>query len=163
MLRLFLHFYKHYYLVLFPPRFSFIWSIGSLSPIITISPTIAKGVNAAGQDIFRFKIVNLSRFRAFDISISVQKVTILIQNGNHVTIDPIPLSGGIKGIPFLESKKAGEKDPHNIHACRFGTLDDIPTMLNLGNCYLEVQVVARHGVSGLPRVFTRRFDTIQCG
>ena len=133
-----------------------------LKPKIAISSYIVqtdKDSRFPGKTVFYFKIVNNSLFfKAFDIKLNLWSVTETVTNGeNDISIQDIKLSRD--NLFFMQSLLKGNQlvDKNALCACIFTTEEDIVPLMEKDNNYLQIQVIAKHGLSGLTGVFTKKY------
>lgn len=133
-----------------------------LAPSIKISRYIVKrdGVIPRGESpiVFVFKFVNKSFFPAFDIMIELFE------------IEKVPVAEGKMNIRFTNVNMAmdtikyvhgywyfGEINRVGNYAVLPKTYEDLEQHMNNEHVYLQLQVTAKHGLTGLSRVFKKDF------
>lgn len=133
-----------------------------LKPKIDISPYIIetnKDPRFQNKTVFYFKIVNNSLFfKAFDIKLNLWSVTETVTNGeNDISIKDIKLYRD--NLFFMQSLLKGNQivDKNALCACIFTTEEDILPLMERDDNYLQIQVIAKHGLSGLTGVFTKKY------
>ena len=134
-----------------------------LRPKIVISPDIAhyKDVNEpdTGKKLFYFKFVNKSKHAAFDIRVRVCEL-IRIPTGNKQfherRIDLVLRKDFLAHMP--RHKKLKPEDTFapfaNISCC----LSDLGPILDDQTKCVEIQIILRHGLTGLAKVFTHEYS-----
>ena len=134
----------------------------TLAPSIKISPFIVKrdGVKNRNEPaiVYVFKFINKSYFKSFDINLELFKLERLPQeNGKWDT--------RFKRMEMVESSLKfvpgfwyfGEIDKTANYAILPKTFEDIESLINDDHVYLQLQITARHGLTGLSRVFKKDF------
>lgn len=125
----------------------------TLSPRIKISPYISKQ-NINGTEVFIFKVVNMSRFNAYNVKFSLAKRTPYILDGkvNH-RLETVKLrKHKLFSIPHYK-KGEGFGD----YAALIGTTLDISQNIGVDNLDYELSVSVCHGLSNLTKVDRKRF------
>ncbi|RYC71244.1 MULTISPECIES: hypothetical protein [Spirosoma] len=133
-----------------------------LKPKILISSYIMetdKDSRFPNQAVFSFKIINSSIFfKAFDVNLNLWSVTEEVASGkNDIVIQDVPLVRS--DLFYIESviKGCSLVDKNSPCACIFTTTTDIRPLVAQRNQYLQLQVIVRHGLSGLSGVFTKKY------
>jgi hypothetical protein len=135
-----------------------------LRPRVFISSNIACANNDSrfpGEIVYQFKIINGSFFfNTFDIRLKLWACEEYVINGkNNIKINDLPLVRD--NLFIMKSLMTGNPylDKNSQAACTFTTKADLPTYMHDDNKFIQLQVVARHGLSGLSGVFTKVFYT----
>lgn len=133
-----------------------------LKPKILISPYIIETDQDSrypSQTIYCFKVINSSIFfKAFDVSLNLWAVTEEVSHSkNDILIEDVELVR--PHMFYIESVIFGNPwiDKSAQCACIFTTTENIKPLLEGKNKYLQLQVIVKHGLSGLSGVFTQRF------
>lgn len=134
-----------------------------MRPKIVISPEIAyyKDVNDpdGGKKLYYFKFVNKSKHEAFDVRVRVSEL-IRIPAGNkrfhERRIDLELKKDFLSHIP--KHKKLAPEDTFapfaNVSMC----MTDLGPILDDQTKCVEIQIILRHGLTGLGKVFTHEFS-----
>jgi hypothetical protein len=127
-----------------------------LRPQIKISPVIAhyKDLTIPGERRYYFKMINLSRYDAFDLRFRVcELIRIPAGNGkmHEQRKDMRVRFDHMAHVPKFRKIKDGET--FAPHALIVTCLDDLLPILDDDNKCVELQVTLRHGLTGLARVF----------
>ncbi len=142
-----------------------------LRPKIKISKKICKQKDRfdSTKDCFVFKVVNKSWFHAFDLSVKLIQCDAVIamtsQNRNDLRITTIELEHPTtfthvaKNTPWFW-KKITSRD-NGYYAIQFKTYEKITKALDDEHSTLRLQVIMRHGLSGLTHVFHRDYRNTQ--
>lgn len=137
-----------------------------LRPQIEIAPVIALETDK-GENWYWFKIINKSRFDGFDLKFILEKtVTVPCNGGFHITdFEKIPFrqdSFGLipKRIPPKKSNGKSKK-PKDVdtasHCFQVRTSTDLEKLLKDQHTALRLQVILRHGLTGLSDSFEWNF------
>jgi len=138
----------------------------TLRPKILICHYISKQPNAFEIDLpstYVFKIVNKSRFSAFDIQLELFKLEQyrVTARGINNRIKAVPLIiDEIKHIPPFKSNKNSNKSSFAPHAILFRTNCKLEEILIKETETLQLQITLRHGLTGLSRVYQKDFITL---
>lgn len=106
------------------------------------------------ETLFGFKFINTGRFPLYDV-----KINLLIGMPNHS-------AGGrnvsSKSIPLITNsfhciKARIKKNRDSPHCVIVATTYDLRKYWNSESSILELGIVARHGVSGLPKIYNKEF------
>lgn len=133
-----------------------------LAPSIKISPFIVRrnGITSRNEPetVYVFKFINKSFFKCFDINLELFKLESLPQEeGKWDTrfkrMDMVESS--LKFVPGFWY--FGEINKTANFAVLPKTFDDIESLIDDDHVYLQLQVTARHGLTGLSRVFKKDF------
>jgi hypothetical protein len=136
-----------------------------MRPKIKISPHIAhyKDLNNQNKKIYYFKIVNKSWHAAYDLRFRVCELSrIPAENRKfHERREDLKLRREyLTHIP--KHKKIGENDVAAPHALIITCLDDLHPILEDDNKCVELQVIMRHGLTGLAKVFSYEYSSYTC-
>ncbi|MCU0336303.1 MAG: hypothetical protein MUF12_00435 [Sediminibacterium sp.] len=121
-----------------------------------ISDEIAKEIRPDGTIIYWFKIINKSRYTAFDLNISIDTREIKTVNDPSAITDEM-LEAIIVSRPLFPTvpKYADDKTvaltKQASHCIQVHTKNDLDAIFNSGNYTILLQVSLKHGVSGLSR------------
>lgn len=138
----------------------------TLRPKVEISEYICKQINdyeTSPQFIYVFKIINKSRFSAFDIQLELFKLEQyrVTAKGINNRINLVPLVvNHIKHIPPFASTAHCHKSSFASHALVFRTNVTLEHILNKERETLQLQVTLRHGLTGLSRVYQKDYIKI---
>lgn len=116
---------------------------------------------------YRFKIMNHSIFRAYDLVIYIYKKERVSQSGNDIRRSLLAKIDGYEiGIPYLQSSLLSLFDKSRPHACQFRPSrfikdSDFYNAIS-GDSSIEVLVTLRHGLSGLQGIFIKEFPNEDC-
>ena len=138
-----------------------------MRPCIKISTTIARYKNMIpesniewGEQVYYIKIVNKSWHAAYDVKLRLSEL-IRIPAGNgkmHERRKVLRLHrDALWHIPRHKNGKGNTFAPHAVVSL---ILVDILTILQDDNKCVEVQVILRHGLTGLSKVFTQEFGDV---
>ena len=132
-----------------------------MKPSIAISTKIAHIDNARFGEILKnsylFKIVNNSIFIAYDIRVELEKIEkYSVKNGSNNRILPLILSKN--NVYFVKNKNIWNRN-NGQNAYLFKTNEDLSKILE-ENCSVRFMIPARHGFSGLTKIFIQEFDVI---
>ena len=127
-----------------------------LRPKIAISPYICYRDSS-----FWFKIVNMSMYHAFDIKIELFKMVPLIHSAGNSNVDIYNTKLKTSDWTSINRyrRKHSEKDPFSLFAQLIFTQSEIEQYLSEPGTYLELQITARHGLTGLADRFTQQFPS----
>ena len=130
-----------------------------VKPKIRLSSEIAEQTVDSDPNamFYRFKILNDSLFyKAYDIEVRLfHAIPIYSGDGQNVKLLEIPLRRN--RTAFLQSAVKGQRETEKTHACQFRTDNNLRELLKEESSYLQLQVTARHGLSGLPGIFVQRY------
>ncbi|MEM7550886.1 MAG: hypothetical protein AAF363_14480 [Bacteroidota bacterium] len=138
----------------FTASIGFLWLyISKKRPKILISPHISR-TTFSGKQYFQFKFVNKTRSPIYDIKVNLSSATPTGSINNR----------GIM-YKYLEIKhpnlnyvpKEDSKDDYNLHARRLWSSDDFDEILEDENVELQLEIIARHDVSGLTSILSKNF------
>ncbi len=136
-------------------------------PRIEISKTIGKD-NRENKEIkdsssppyYWFKIISWSGYRAFDIKLKLFVVTSHHAGGLHLNLKPLSILNSFAEPPSLAANT--RKDNSNENCLQFRTNEDLENIIEEDDKFIRVVVEARHGLSGLPKVFVQDYDSMSC-
>lgn len=124
-----------------------------LRPRVKISPDLCyqKDIyDGDGRMCYLIKVVNLSRFSAYDINAELSSlITYPVKDGTNYRFTKLKLKSDKLNFiaPFRKKKNYGD------FAFLFRTYEDVNAILNDERNSLQFQVTLRHGLTGLSRVF----------
>jgi hypothetical protein len=132
-----------------------------MKPSFTISTKIAHIDNERFGQILKnsylVKIVNNSFFIAYDIRVELEKIEkYSVKNGSNNRILPLNLSKN--NVYFVKNKSIWNTN-NGQNAYLFKTNEDLSKILQ-ENCSVRFMITARHGFSGLTKIFIQEFDVI---
>ena len=138
--------------------------VNQLRPRFIISKHICR-INEIREDLkgekrYSFKIVNRSRYTAFDakIELYLMKPSQHTESRHNLIMKEISIrTSNIDSIPKYR-KKYQVKDPNALFAILIHTNEDMETALSEPNTYLMLKVTVRHGLSTLAKTITCKFD-----
>jgi hypothetical protein len=137
---------------------SMVWilMVRLIRPRIAISPLITESPTAEDDEkIFRIKIINRSRRAAVDLRFELSLLVPINAKGGIVLRNNIipPISNA----PMLLAPLRGS-DPDDLNAYRIRFSEDLRNLLaaTVGGA-LRIRIYARHEVSGVGRVFERKY------
>ncbi len=125
-----------------------------LRPKLLISPYICRRGNK-----YWFKIVNKSLYHAFDVKIELFRMAPISHSGGRFNVDIHPVKLHTSDWTSINRfrRKYSEKDPFSLFAQTIFTEENIEIPLRENGTYLELQLTARHGLSGLADRFIMQF------
>lgn len=128
-----------------------------LRPKIKIAPHICKQrdvFDETNRDCYLFKVVNLSWFSAYDVSVDLSYVRRYpVKDGINSRLFPLSLK--VDKLNFMPSfRPKWLKRNNGDYAFLFRTYDDLNTLLQDQQKSIFLQVTLRHGLTGLAKVFT---------
>lgn len=127
-------------------------------PRIKISEKISRHT-IKGHKNFVFKFVNMTKDDIFDVSIElVLYKPIGTVNGTNLRGKQISLVDDFTAYLPKESKG----DPHNLHAIRVRTTENLDQEWKDGSSFLQLTVIAKHSLSGLNKVFHQNYMSREC-
>ena len=134
-----------------------------LRPNVKISPIICKHKDTFDNSeryCYLFKIVNLSWFSAYDISVELSSlVPYPVKEGLNFRFFPLSLK--IDKLNFIAPYRASWfKKNYGEYAMLFRTFDDLSEILNDERKSIKIQVTLRHGLTGLSKVYY--MDFVNC-
>jgi hypothetical protein len=132
-------------------------------PVIRISPFLCKNQSEFGGEgtMYFVKVVNISLFTAYDIRVEM----------NVLERYPTPPSGMVNkrmlplNLVFDSHSNLPGYRPRWMrkeadHCLRFRTKEDLDTIVKNNQKSVEVQLIARHGLTGLVKVYTQEYSDI---
>ena len=134
-----------------------------LRPNVKISPQICKYKDTFDNSeryCYLFKIVNLSWFSAYDISVDLSSlVSYPVKEGMNFRFSPLTLK--TDKLNFIAPYRASWlKKNYGEYAMIFRTFDDLSGILNDERKSIKIQVTLRHGLTGLSKVYY--MDFVNC-
>lgn len=131
-----------------------------MRPRIKISPYICKKLDNfdnINQTYYAFKIVNMSWFSAFDISIELSSlVSYPLKSGINFRYTPLKLKTS-KCFYLAPYRPTFYKKDYAEHALIVRTYDNIEEILAANEKSIKIEVTLRHGVTGLSKIHTMTF------
>ena len=130
-------------------------------PKFEISPFICKGKLANSEDTidyFFIKIINKSKYAAYDVKLFLQKRTYYktppnaSESSNLYNLNLV--SNSIPMIPAF--KKHIKTYSENCYTIR--TNDDLNSILKDGGTTIKIDLYVKHGLTGLFSVFTKEYS-----
>lgn len=137
-----------------------------LRPRIAISDCIAKQENTydkSTQYVYIFKIYNQSLFSAFDLQFELFQQTQYRADKYGINQINHPLNlhvSGVKHLPRYHSSRMCKKTSFAKHAYLFRTGEDLEQILRDDSKTIQLQIVLRHGLTGLSRVYKKDYINI---
>ena len=129
-----------------------------LVPKIVISEHISK-VKREGKTSYEFKFVNHTKSGIFDVRIEpvFYKPYGDIEGMNLKSTD-------IKLVDnFMSSiSKKSKIDKNNMHAQRVSTLDNLEAKWTDKSSFIKLTIISKHSLSGLNRVYSKEFYSVDC-
>ena len=125
-----------------------------LRPKLLISPYICKRGNK-----YWFKIVNKSMYHAFDVKIELFRMVPINHSGGRSNVDIHAVKLHTSDWTSINRfrRKYSEEDPFSLFAQTIFTEEDLEVPLRENGSYLELQLTARHGLTGLADRFIMQF------
>ena len=149
----------------FCASFVFIFSLlFIMRPSIKVSPFIVKSdydYDPNEELFYMFKVVNTTWFPIFDIELSLFKVTPYPAENGKTNNRVVKLDFKIdrlKHIPRAPIFGHG----NGTCACLFRTYEDVLSILCREGDKVRIEITAKHGVTGIPRVFQEEFVHRKC-
>lgn len=139
---------------------AFLVLLWMLKPNIKLAERVAQTEDEEGNEMYLFKIINNSRFFAlYNIEVNLFKVTQeTVEGGLNSRFDHLEVKKNrITRIPH-KSKKDSDAFYAQILTCR----EPLSDHLRRNNTYIELQIMARHALSGFSKVFDAKFHTQAC-
>jgi hypothetical protein len=141
-----------------------------LKPSINICTKFAEIPSMTGSEKhLRFKIVNTSLFKAYDLQVHIFHKKHANLSGADITSKLIAsFEGHEVGISYLQSSLNALFEDSRTNAAQFRffkidtTDNEIREILNSSDSYLEVHVYLRNGLSGLQGNFIKKFHNSTC-
>lgn len=139
--------------------------LNRLKPRIKISNFISYGNfrNDPNTKAYYFKFINISNSPAFDIRLRLcELIRTPAGNGKlHTHRVDIPLNKDfLTHVPCFKKVKSG--DTYAPHAIICTCLEDLKPILEDQNKCIEIQIILRHGLTGLSDVFSAEFSNPKC-
>ena len=134
-----------------------------LRPSVKIAPQICKikdAFDSEKRDCYLIKVVNLSWFSAYDISLELcTLVSYPVKEGINFRFFPLTLK--IDKLNFIAPYRAAWlKKNYGEYAMLFKTYEDLESILSDERKSIKLQVTLRHGLTGLSKVFY--IDFVNC-
>jgi hypothetical protein len=127
-------------------------------PEIVISDYISKQL-VKGETSYLLKFVNLTDCEIFDIHIELTFYKpIGDYNGGNLLGNDIKLKDNF--LSYLPSHS--NNNPHNLHAVRIRTTENIEEMWDDSNSFIRLSIIAKHSLSGFNKVFKKDFINKEC-
>jgi hypothetical protein len=151
----------------------FLWFIlNKLRPKIIISPAICLSTesyideagNGKQRNKYTFKIVNQSKYEAYDIIIELfvmQPINHIGANSNLKSKRLAIRTSNMTSINRFRSKN-NKQDPFSMFAILIHTNEQLEPLLAAENSFVQLKITARHGLSGLAQTFEERFPNETC-
>lgn len=127
-------------------------------PTIVISEHISKQV-VNDEHSYLIKFVNLTDSEIFDIHIELTFFKpIGDYNGGNLQGKEINLKDNFLSYMPCNSTH----DPHNLHAVRIRTTDNLEEMWKDASSFIRLSIIAKHSLSGFNKVFIKDFLNKGC-
>lgn len=127
-------------------------------PIISISNYISKQ-EVNNENSYLFKFVNMTDSEIFDIHIELTFYKpIGDYNGGNLQGKDISLKDNFLSYMPCNSNN----NPHNLHAVRIRTTDDLSTMWQNDGSFIRLSIIAKHSISGFNKVFVKDYLNKDC-
>jgi hypothetical protein len=127
-------------------------------PKISISNYISKQV-VNGENSYLLKFVNMTNSEIFDIHIELTFYKPLGDyNGGNLQGKDIKLKDNF--LSYMPCNSTNE--PHNLHAVRIRTTDNIEEMWSDNTSFIRLSIIAKHSLSGFNKVFVKDFISKDC-
>jgi len=134
----------------------FLIIISNLKPKIIISPHIV-----FKDEEYHFKFVNKTKAALFDVRVEVMFVTPFgDKNGKNLRGQQLELVDGT--LFHIPKNQKDNKDRHNLFATRCRTREKLKEEWVGESSYIQLTVIARHSFSGINKVFTHDFPSVDC-
>ena len=106
-----------------------------------------------------FKVYNRSVYHAFEIKIELFRMVPSNHSGGKSNVDIYKVELHTSDWTSINRfrRKYSEKDPFALYARGIFTEEDLKTPLTQKQTYLELQLTARHGLTGLADRFTQQY------
>jgi hypothetical protein len=127
-------------------------------PKIRIAPFICYDNKT---DVYRLKIVNCSLFSAFDIKVELhllEKYSTPPSGMMNVKYEMLKMK--YDHIFFLPPYRTKWMRKEASHCMRLRPLCDIKTLIKPDNQSIQINIFAKHGLTGLTKVFTYEYSDI---
>ena len=133
-----------------------------LRPTIKISDYIAYFEDLNNKDEYRyyFKFVNWSIHSAFDVRVRVCELIRWPAENGKLHEQRKDLSLRTSFLAHVPKFKKTNSESHNLatHAVVITCLDDLKPILKDRNKCIEIQIILRHGLTGLGKVFKHEYS-----
>ncbi len=146
----------------FIASFIFIFSLlFLLKPKIKIVKLISRQdspFDEVSQICYGFKVINKSLFSTYDIEAKASYF--VIKQGENGIVDKIykKIKLNTHKIDYIPSNKLFDKK-YGDHCIQFFTYEDLLGEMNKGGIYVNFQICAKHGLTGLTNVFNHTFTS----
>ena len=110
-----------------------------------------------GKNIYVFKIVNMSRYNAYNCSFTLVRKTPYIIENNKVNYNLENLKLTVHSFHSIAGRK--RKKDFGEHALLVGSYEDLSIDIDNENLSYELSVTSKHGFSNLSRVFKVSFES----
>jgi hypothetical protein len=140
--------------------------IDKLRPKFAISDQIAWESAGGGGRVYRLKLINKSRFRAYDIKIKLYKVTSTHSGGSLPGNSTPPQIYHFEEIQLSSNEmdcleKYDEKDPHAFYALQIRCFESLESAWP-SNGFLRITVSGCHSLSGLRGSMSHDYTPKSC-
>lgn len=130
-----------------------------LKPKIHIVPLIANQdspFDGSDENVHVFKIINKSLFGAYDVEVRANYYT--LQQGENGILNKLfnKIELRTNKINYIKPKKLLKKN-YGDHCAQFFTRDDLSHQVKNNSKYVQLQVTARHSLTGLSNIVTCDF------
>jgi len=132
-------------------------------PKVRLSPFVCKGRFMEGDNIdyFFIKIINVSFFSAYDVSVELLEVDSYPTINGQMNNRFIPLTLVLNHISNIPGYRPSWIRKNAPYAIRVRTVEDINKILSSDYKSVMVKVTLRHGLTGLVKVLTKEYT--DCG
>lgn len=131
-----------------------------MRPKIKIAPYICKRrdkFDDVEETYFGFKIVNLSWFSAYDVTVELSSlVSYPMKNGMNFRYTPLKLKTS-KSNFLAPYRPSLIKKNYADYALIFRTYEDLESILSHNLKSIQLEVTLKHGVTGLSRIHVMNF------
>ncbi|MFM6948324.1 MAG: hypothetical protein ACKOWQ_04850 [Aquirufa sp.] len=132
--------------------------LSTKKPDIVISDYISKQV-VKEETSYLLKFVNLTDSEIFDIHIELTFYKpIGDYNGGNLLGNDIKLKDNF--LSYLPNNSTN--NPHNLHAVRIRTTENIEEMWDDSSSFIRLSIIAKHSLSGFNKVFKKDFINKEC-
>jgi hypothetical protein len=135
-----------------------------LRPNVKISPVLCQQKDTfdspSCRDCYLFKVVNLSWFSAYDISVELSSlVSYPVKDGMNFRFFPLTLK--VDKLNFIAPyRPRWFKKNYGEYAMLFRTYENLREILDNERNSIKIQVTLRHGLTGLSKVYN--MDYVNC-
>ena len=125
-----------------------------IAPIICLQKDIFENTS---RDCYIFKIINLSYFSAYDISLELcNQVTYPVKDGINYRYFPLKLK--TNHLNFVAPyRPRWYKKEYGKYAMLFITYENISEIIDNERNSIKIQVTLKHGLTGLTKVFSAEY------